>query len=87
VPTDAEIAEHVRSIGQRYPTWTADGRNQADPFVIAAALARGAVVVTGEKSNAGSDARPKIPYACRALGMPSFSFLDFVQNEGWVFGR
>jgi len=86
VPTDAEIASLVATIGQRYPTWTADGRNQADPFVVAIALARVAIVVTGEKSNAGSDARPKIPYACRALGVRSVSFLDFVRNEGWVFG-
>lgn len=86
VPTDEVITTHVSRIGQRYPTWTVDGRNQADPFVVAVGLAHGAIVVTGERSNAGSDAKPKIPYACREFGVRSLSFLDFVRNEGWVFG-
>lgn len=85
VPTDALIAGHVATIGQRFPTWTTGGRNQADPFVIATAIALNSIVVTGERAGAGTNAKPKIPYACESFGVRSMSFLDFVQSEGWVF--
>ncbi len=60
------------------------GRNRADPFVIAVAQIRGAIVVTGEGSD-GTANRPKIPYVCNRLGLTCIRFLDVVRAEGWRF--
>ena len=60
------------------------GRNRADPFVIAVAQIRGAIVVTGEGSD-GTANRPKIPYVCNQLGLTCIRFLDVVRAEGWRF--
>jgi Domain of unknown function (DUF4411) len=83
VPTDATIATHVAGIASDFPTWGAQGRNQADPFVIAVAIERRATVVTGEQR--GTAQHPKIPYVCDLREVPCITFLDLLQTEGWVF--
>lgn len=60
------------------------GRNRADPFVIATAQIRGAIVVTGEGGD-GNAQRPKIPYVCQQLGLECIRFLDVVRAEDWRF--
>ena len=60
------------------------GRNRADPFVIAVAQTRGAIVVTGEGGD-GNARKPKIPYVCQELGLHCIRFLDVVRAEGWRF--
>ncbi len=60
------------------------GRNRADPFVVAVAKIRGAIVVTGEGSDGTAD-RPKIPYVCAQLGIPCIRFLDVIRREKWRF--
>lgn len=57
--TTAVLAEHPKLIG------AGKGRNAADPFVIALALAREGVVVTEE--HRGSLSKPKIPVVCDCL--------------------
>jgi len=59
------------------------GRNGADPFVIALAVARDGVVVTEEYK--GSLASPKIPVVCEALGVRCITTVEFVQDQGWTF--
>ena len=86
VKTDAQIAATVRGILTDHPRLVMNmkGRNRADPFVMAVAQARGAIVVTGEGSD-GTPTRPKIPYICDDMGLPCLRFLGVVQNEGWRF--
>lgn len=86
VPTDAAVALAVKAILDPYELMVKNmkGRNRADPFVIAVAQQRGAVVLTGE-ANDGSENRPKIPYVCNRLGVPCMRLVDLITNEGWRF--
>jgi hypothetical protein len=59
------------------------GRNGADPFVIALAVARDGVVVTEEYT--GTLASPKIPVVCEALAVRCLTTVEFVQGQGWTF--
>lgn len=58
------------------------GTPVADPFVIACAKAKDAIVVTEEelKPNAA-----KIPNACESFGVPCINLSAFMHNEGWSF--
>lgn len=71
------LAQHPRLLG------AGKGRNGADPFVIALALARGGVVVTEE--HRGSLARPKIPVVCDAMGVRCLTLVQFIAEQGWTF--
>ena len=70
-----EYAERMVGMGK--------GRNGADPFVIALAVARDGVVVTEEYK--GSLAKPKIPSVCEALGVRCLTTVEFIQEQGWTF--
>lgn len=65
---------------------TRRGRSGADPFVIALARVRHAVVVTGENDD-GTVERPKIPTVCSALGIRSIKVLEFIREKRWVFSH
>lgn len=86
VPTDRRIVTAVQRILAKYPrlTMSLKGRNRADPFVVAVAMVRDAIVITGE-ANTGTDARPRIPYVCNELKVPCTSFLELIRTEGWSF--
>jgi len=56
------------------------GRNGADPFVIALAVARDGVVVTEEYT--GTVASPKIPVVGEALAVRCMTTAEFVQDQG-----
>lgn len=86
VPTDGKIAAEVTAILAVHPKLVMNmrGRNRADPFVIAVAKLRGAIVVTGEGSDGTID-RPKIPFICQRLSIPCIKFLELIQAEGWTF--
>lgn len=75
----------VRAILHDHPklTMPGAGRGKADPFVIAEAQARGCPVVTEERG--GSEAKPRIPYVCRSLGIECMEFLDVIKAEQWTF--
>lgn len=86
VPTDATVAQEVQRVltGHERLVMNLKGRNRADPFVIAVAKIRGAIVVTGEGSD-GTDSRPKIPFVCNHLGIECIRLLDVIRLEGWSF--
>lgn len=86
VPTDATVAKEVQRILVNHERLVMNmkGRNRADPFVIAVAGMRNALVVTGE-ANDGTAERPKIPFVCRQLGIDCVRFLDLIKLEGWKF--
>lgn len=67
VPMEKEVQASLRQIMHAFPAGFVDprtSRSGADPVVVAVALARGYVVVTGEKLS-GKRNRPKIPDVCR----------------------
>ncbi len=86
VPTDTVVAQEVQRVlaGHERLVMNMKGRNRADPFVIAVANLRGAVVVTGEGSD-GTESRPKIPFVCQHLGIECVKFVDVIRLEGWTF--
>lgn len=85
VPTDAGLALRVRVILKDYPRLIMRGstRNRADPFVIATAELRSAIVITGERG--GSEQNPKIPYVCKQRNIRWATFLELLRLEGWSF--
>lgn len=70
------LAKHERLVDQR------KGRSGADPFVIALAQLNGCAVVSDE--NPGTEAKPHIPYVCRARGVGALTVLELIQAERWV---
>lgn len=80
---DAVTALMDKYFNEEKPDKGIDG---ADPFVIGLAMTAAnppLTVVTGEK--AGSKENPKIPYVCKAEGVPCIPFLGLIQAEGWKF--
>lgn len=82
---DAATIVEVKAILKKYPRLvdTQKGRSQADPFVIAVAKVRGLTVVTGESM--GNESKPKIPFVCSQLSVPSIGILKFIRENGWNF--
>lgn len=81
VPLDEDIQTHAGELLHEYPRLvdTLRNRSTADPFVVATALARIAVVVTGELPNGRLD-KPKIPDVCRAKGIRCINFLQMIRE-------
>lgn len=86
VPLETDIQQAAREVLRRHPklVGVGNGRNGADPFVIALASARGGTVVTQEQGT-GSETRPRIPAVCKAMGINCINLLQFVEGMGWVF--
>src|SRR5262245_24715075 len=65
VPLDERIQTRAAELLAEYPRLvdTLRGRSRADPFVIATAMERAAVVVTGEPLTGKMD-KPRIPDVC-----------------------
>jgi hypothetical protein len=63
---------------------TLRGRSKADPFVIATALERGAVVVTGEPLTGKLD-KPRIPDVCQAKNIRCITFLQMIRELKLTF--
>lgn len=87
VRIDDTIQNHVVALLEEYPRLvdTQRQRSQADPFVIATAMALGSstVVVTGEKPGGGKS--PKIPDVCAAKAIQCIPFLEMLRLLGWKF--
>jgi hypothetical protein len=58
------------------------GYPAADPFVIACAKIKNAVVVTTEKEKPHS---AKIPNVCKHFHIPCIGLEEFMEKEGWKF--
>jgi len=86
VPTDAGTTTAVTEllVDHERLVMNMKGRNRADPFVIALAQIKGAVVLTGEGFD-GTANRPKIPYVCSQIGVACLRFLQMIRFEGWRF--
>lgn len=87
-PTAAEtrfVAEifavpHFRSMVERKAQLR--GEPVADPFVIAAARARGGCVVTQERAKPHS---AKIPNVCKHFGVPCLDLEGLMAEQGWSY--
>lgn len=87
IKVDDEVGLSMKDIVGRYPKIIdplAD-RNQADPWLIALAKAKGATVITQEKP-AGQDAsKMKIPNVCDHVGIAWKDILGLVKDLNWRF--
>ena len=81
VPLDEAIQLRAMALLQEFPRLvdTLRGRSQADPFVIATAMERGAVVVTGEPLTGKLD-KPRIPDVCQAKQIRCITFLQMIRE-------
>ena len=83
--SEESIQVRVADLLAKYPRLvdTLRNRSQADPFVIATAVEKGAVVVTGEVG--GTADRPRIPYVCQNEGVRCVSFLEMIRELKLIF--
>jgi len=85
VELDEPIQQAVINILNDYPKLVESGRRSGgDPFVIALAQVRGAVVVTMEQ-NIPTEKKIKIPRVCEALGIRCLSVVAFIREMKWAF--
>lgn len=64
---------------------TVKGRSKADPWVIAHAMAEGAIVVTKEEFAPPGTSRIKIPNVCNDLGVEWINDYDLIRRLGISF--
>ena len=86
VRLDGSFLARGKEITNKYPRMLDQkpGKNGADPFVVALALDRGAIVVTEEAAR-NNLTSPGIPDVCKAEKVHCLSVLEFIQRERWVF--
>lgn len=86
VPIDEVIQRRVMELLGHYPRLvdTLKNRSTADPFVIATAEIRGAIVVTGEIATGKLD-KPRIPDVCNAHGIRCITFLEMIREMRLTF--
>ena len=86
VPLDEDIQRATQEILDQFPRLVGamKDRNRADPFVIALAKVKDAIVVTGEKS-VGTRDRPRIPIVCDHFGISHRTMLELIREKGWTF--
>lgn len=85
-PNDQEIQVEVKRLVTNYNNFgIITGKNEGDPYVVALAKIKGAVVVTNESPSNDMNG-PKIPDVCREEGVRRIKFVQVITSEGVVFG-
>jgi len=86
VPLDEAIQIRAVTLLTEYPRLvdTLRGRSKADPFVIATAMERNAVVVTGEIISGNLD-KPRIPDVCQVKTIRCINFLQMIRELKLTF--
>lgn len=88
LPPDPSVESYVSTIVNRWPGFLPDDSHDgvwADPYVIALAAVRQAIVVTGEKLAPANARRLKIPNVCQLLGIPCIDVLGLLRSQGCRF--
>lgn len=86
VPLDEAIQLQAVALLNEFPRLvdTLRGRSKADPFVIATAMERGAVVVSGETLTGNLD-KPRIPDVCKVKNIRCITFLRMIRELKLTF--
>ncbi|HTG45985.1 MAG TPA: DUF4411 family protein [Verrucomicrobiae bacterium] len=86
VPLDEAVQIRAATLLAEYPRLvdTLRGRSKADPFVIATAMERNAVVVTGEIVSGNLD-KPRIPDVCQVKTIRCINFLQMIRELKLTF--
>lgn len=84
VALDGTLQKRARSLLRQFPHLAKQDRTRpdADPFVIALALANNVPVVSYEISK---PTKPRIPDVCRHLGVVHRTLVEVFEGEGWKF--
>jgi len=85
-PADEEI-EVVTYLRNNHPNFKPKGtaRYWADPYLIALACTKQAVVVSQETNANPGERTSYIPDICQHLGLRHFSLLEMIMQEQWRF--
>jgi hypothetical protein len=83
-PLDAPVQNAMNVVVAACPGLASPGstKSRSDPFVVAQALADGSTVVTMERAMRPPETRPRIPDACKGVGVGSVSVLGFIGALG-----
>lgn len=83
LPLSEDVQKAAIAILAKYPSLVdvKKRKSSADPFVIAVAIVRDAIVVTQEKPS-GGPGKVKIPDVCKALKVPCITLLQLLLDEG-----
>ncbi len=86
VSLDEPVQIRAASLLAEFPRLvdTLRGRSSADPFVIATAMERNAVVVTGENLS-GNLEKPRIPDVCQVKSIRCINFLQMIRELKLTF--
>ena len=86
VALDEAIQMRAVALLGEYPRLvdTLRGRSKADPFVVATAMERNAVVVTGEIIS-GNLEKPRIPDVCQVKAIRCINFLQMIRELKLTF--
>ncbi len=87
VETTEEELVIVAEISARHPGWVRGQKNAADPFVVAAAAVRSAVIVTDERRSGpgAGDQNLKIPNVAGELRVECITPTELIRRCGWTF--
>lgn len=87
VEAEADEVELVARIARVHGDWVTPRHNEADPWLVAHAVARGRQLVTAERmKGAGTaDRNLKIPNIAAEFGATSLDFNALARQEGWSF--
>lgn len=87
IKMDDDTALSVSQIVKKYPLLvdTLTDKNQADPYLIALAKIKNAVVVSEEGSAHNSPKKMKIPDVCSKEGIRCIKLLPMLKEFGWKF--
>ena len=84
--SDESVQAKVKEVQSTFPGLVdaRRGKSEADPWVIALAMATPNAIVTTQESP-GSETKPKIPDVCTYFDVECIKIVDLIKREDWVF--